>query len=78
MKITKVNEFVINKNTLNSGYIFFEDVTLASKFNNLISKQNIEHTIYVDKKDDHIVYGFKLFRIRNKFLDLCRILKEVV
>ena len=67
-----------NRKTLNTAYIYFDKPKEAKTLAEELKQLNIGHTTYVEKDSDHILYGIKMFRIKNKMFQICSKLKEVL
>lgn len=74
----ETNDLFVNKKTLNSGYIYFDDPRKANRWKDVLIKNRVQHTIFVLHTNGELYFCFKMFRMRYQFLDLCRQLKEVL
>ena len=74
----ELNTLVLNKITLNSGYIFFDNKGKAKKAKELLEKLNIGFTLFVVHDSNNKYYGFKVFRMRKQLFKLCAGLKEIM
>ena len=74
----EVNRLQLNRKTLNSGYIFFVDYKKFLKVKDRIKVFNIGTSEVLYIKEGIRYYGLKMFYIKNKILELCGILEEVI
>ena len=74
----ELNCLRVNKLTLNSGDIIFDNPKTAKKFKDSITQLHICYNIMIIKKEGHTYYGFRIFRMKKQFLKLCVVLKEVL
>lgn len=74
----EINVLKLNKKTLNSGYIFFDNQKTAKRWMNLISPLRIgcSNVVYIKKGKKY--YGFKMFYTKKHVLRLGEIMKEVL
>ena len=75
--MSDLDTLILNKFTLNSGYIFFKDKEKTKKTKDLLRKMNIDHTEFVSIRSSNKLYGFKVFRMRNKVFRLAVALEEI-
>lgn len=74
----EVNKLQLNKKTLNSGYIFFVDCNKFLEIRDRIKIFNIGTSEILYIKEGTKYYGLKMFYIKNRILELCGILEEVI
>ena len=74
----EINTLVINKRTLNSGYILFQDSKSAKEWRDSLEQLHIGYNSFVWIVNYKTYYGFKMFRFKKQFIELCRTLKEVL
>lgn len=74
----EINTLKLNKKTLNSGYIFFDNQRMAKQWKNSIAQLKIgcSNVVYIKKGKKY--YGFKMFYTKNHVLRLGEIMKEVL
>ena len=73
----EIETFYWNRLTLNSGYIFFDDLDRAKSMKKMLNDRNFRHQSYV-VKEETTYYGFKIYGIKRCFLKFMRLLKEVL
>ena len=61
----------------NVGYIFFDDYRKYEKMRKFLEQLNIGHKKYIIITDSHKVFGFRIWNVHRRFLDICTHLKEV-
>lgn len=74
----EVNVLKLNKKTLNSGYIFFDNQKRAKQWKNSISQLKIGCSDIVCIKKGIKYYGIKIFYTKNHVIRLGEIMKEVL
>lgn len=74
----EINTLKLNKKTLNSGYIFFDNQKTAKQWKNSISQLKIGYSDVVCIKKGVKYYGFKIFYTKNHVIRLGEIMKEVL
>ena len=74
----KLNSLQINKKTMNSGYIFVKDSRKAKQLKVLFDDMKIEYVVFIHSDKDFRVFGFKIYRIKKQFFELCSALGEVI
>lgn len=74
----EINTLKLNKRTLNSGYIFFDNQKTAKQWKNSISQLKIGCSYVVCIKKGMKYYGFKVFYTKNHVIRLGEIMKEVL
>ena len=65
----EIETFYWNRLTLNSGYIFFDDIKKANKTRKMLTDHNFRHQTYV-VKGETTYYGFKIYGIKRCFLKI--------
>lgn len=73
----EIETFYWNRSTLNSGYIFFDDMKKANKARKMLLNHNFRHQSYIIKGKTNY-YGFKIYGIKRCFLKFMTLLKEVL
>ena len=73
----EVNVLILNKKTLNSGYIFFDNQKLAKQWESLIPKA-IGKTHIVQIKKGKRYYGIKMFYTKRHVMMLGNIMKDLL
>ena len=76
--MNELDTFYTNKNTLNKGYIFFDNYKQALEFIKILEQMHIRYMKYVIQSENHKYFGFKLWGFRKRFFELCVLLKEVL
>lgn len=74
----EVDTLYINKRTLNSGHVFFDDIRKAKEFKDALSQMHIGYHETIIKSDNKLYFGFKFFRCKRRFFELCVQFKEVL
>lgn len=74
----EINVLKLNKKTLNSGYIFFDNQKTAKQWKDSISQLKIGCSDVVCIKKGIKYYGFKMFYTKNHVMRLGEIMKEVL
>lgn len=73
----EIETFYWNRLTLNSGYIFFDNVYKANKTKEMLEKHHFRYQTYIIKGKPNY-YGFKIYGIKKCFLKFMGLLKEVL
>ena len=74
----EVNTLTINKKTLNSGTIIFDNSELTKEWTKRLIQLRINFKQYVLIADGHKYYCFKMFRFKKQLFTMCKELKEVL
>lgn len=75
----EIETLYLNKITLNTAYIFFDNVEKVKDYENTLKSSRFHYTKYVVKKHyKTTVYGFKIFGIRRRIVELATIMKGVI
>ena len=74
----EINELCIDRQTMNTGYIFFDNSEKATQWRQVLEDLYIPNVIFVNIIDGKRYYGFRMFRMKKRFFKLCVCLKEVV
>lgn len=73
----EVNVLLVNKKTINSGTIIFDNSKLTKEWVKTLIKLNVGFKQFVIIADGRKYYGIKMFRFRKQFFTMCVELKEV-
>lgn len=77
-----MNEFetlYLNKITLNTAYIFFDDLKKAKDYQDILDSAKFHYTKYIVKRHYNVtVFGFKIFGIKRRIIELATIVKGVI
>ena len=71
-------EALYSSRTLNSAYIFFDDVKKFNKMRDKLIPLFVRHSFILVKCNGQIYYGIKMFRMKRQFLEICKVMKEVL
>ena len=74
----ELNKLHINRLTMNSGYIFVEDIDRAKSLKKVFDDMKIEYVTFVIKGRYFHIFGFKPYRIKRRFFEVCKAIGEVV
>lgn len=67
----EVNVLKPNKQTFNKAIIVFDSFKIARSWLDVLISKNIPHTTYIVSKNGSFYYGFKMWKIKNCFFELC-------
>ena len=73
----EIEYLICNKRT-DVGYIFFDDHLKYEKMNQFLKQLNIGHKKYIIITDGHKYFGFRIWHVHKRFMDICIHLKEAV
>ena len=69
----------LNKTTLNTAYIFFDDTKKVKDYENTLKSSHFHYTKYIIKKHyTSTIFGFKIFGIKRRIIELATIVKGVI
>lgn len=74
----EINTLYVEKQSVNTGYIFFDSFAKAIKCKKVLEALYIKKVEFVIKADGKYYYGFRMFGIRRRLYILCVQLKEVL
>lgn len=74
----EVNTLLVNKKTLNSGTIIFDNSRVTKEWIKTLIELGIGFTKYVLIVDGRKYYGIKMFRFKKQFFTMCVEFKEVL
>ena len=74
----EMNKLHINRSTMNSGYIFVDTQKKAKELKKVFDDMKIEYVTFVNKDQYLCMIGFKPYRIKRRFFEVCAAIGEVV
>ena len=74
----EIETFYLDKHGLNTGYIFFDNYTKIKKTMKILNELHIPYfkTLYIVKGNKY--FGFKIWNINKRLIELMTCLKEVL
>lgn len=75
----ELEKLYLNKTTLNTAYIFFDDVKKVKDYEHILKDAHFHYTKYIVKGQyTSIIFGFKIFGMKRRIIELATIVKGVI
>lgn len=76
--MNEIETLYLNRITLNTAYIFFDDIKKAKDCEDSLIDGHFRYLTYINKHKDVVYYGFKIYGIKRRIIELATMFKGVI